>query len=109
MADECGSIGYDGGGERLEIDADEVLDLEVPGWTIVRWTGQCGQLTEVDGATVFDYRGSGLGGFGVDAIASAPPARFVVPPGDWVVMLLITATRDGDRFMVPYFLPVSAR
>jgi len=110
MEDECGSIGYDGSGARFEVDAGEVVDLEVPGWTIVRWTGQCGQLTEVDGVNVFEYEGCGLGGFAVDVGASAPPARFLLPPGDRIVMLLITATTlDGDRFTVPYFLPVSAR
>jgi hypothetical protein len=108
-ADQCGSIGYDGGGERFEVQAFESLTLEVPGWAIVGWSGQCGQVSVADGPAIFESGGCELGSFSVDGPGTPPPARFVLQPGDQVLQLQVTATRDGDRFGVPYYLPVSVR
>ena len=108
-ADQCGSIGYDGGGERFEVQAFESLTLEVPGWTIVGWSGQCGQVSVADGPAIFESGGCELGSFSVDGPGTPPPARFVLQPGDQVLQLQVTASRDGDRFGVPYYLPVSVR
>jgi hypothetical protein len=108
--DSCGSIGYEGGGERLVVEAFEPVDLEVPGWEIVGWSGLCGRITVADGTASFDATGCGLGGFSMDDTASPPPpVRFVVPPGEHVLQLSVTAVRDGDRYSVPYYVPVTVR
>jgi len=108
-ADSCGSIGYDGGGERFDVEAFAALAVEVPGWTIVTWSGQCGQVSAGDGPEVFESAGCELGGFAVDDVASAPPVRFVLGPGDVILQLQLSATQYGDRFGAPYYLPVAAR
>ncbi|HEX9550467.1 MAG TPA: hypothetical protein VF971_05180 [Candidatus Limnocylindrales bacterium] len=110
--DDCGSIGYDGGGPRFLVDAFETLSVEIPGWTIVAWRGECGQLSVDDGTehTVqFEITGCELGGFDVSSSTGSPPVRFVLSPGDQVVRLQVSAVRDGDRFSLPYYLPVSAQ
>jgi len=109
--DDCVELGYDPG-ERLTVDANEPLGLEIEGWTIVAWSGACGSLVTTDEGEGFDSSGCGLGGFdiqGFEGSGSPPPIRFVLPPGDHVLQLWITATLDGDRFSVPYYARVMAR
>ncbi|MEW5992435.1 MAG: hypothetical protein AB1736_13980 [Chloroflexota bacterium] len=108
-SDSCDDIGYDGGGTPFDIAAFEALEVEVPGWTIVGWYGRCGLVTTADGPAVFESSGCELGGFAIEGSETPPPARFVLQPGSQVLELQVTATRDGDRFSVAYYLPVSAR
>ncbi|MCI0583034.1 MAG: hypothetical protein L0227_09115 [Chloroflexi bacterium] len=109
--DGCNELGYEPG-ERLTVDADEPLGLEIEGWTIVAWSGSCGSLVESDEEDAFEPSGCSLGGFdiqGFEGSGNPPPIRFVLPAGDHVLQLWITATLDGDRFSVPYFAGVLAR
>jgi hypothetical protein len=103
----CALLGYVPG-ERFEIDAYEPLGVEIPGWTIVAWSGNCGFRIGEEGEA-FESATCGLGSFLPERNASPPPILFVVPPGDQVIQLWLSATRNGDRFSVPYFLRVNAR
>ncbi|TAJ99730.1 MAG: hypothetical protein EPO36_11795 [Chloroflexota bacterium] len=106
-SEECALLGYVPG-ERFEIDAYEPLGVEIPGWTIVAWSGNCGFRISEEGEA-FESATCGLGSFLPERNASPPPILFVVPPGDQVIQLWLSATRNGDRFSVPYFLRVNAR
>lgn len=109
--DSCDSIGYEGGGERLVVGAFEPVGLEVPGWTIIEWSGQCGRVIGLEeGTASFDSPGCGLGGYSMAGTASSPPpVRIVIRPGDHILQLWITAIRDGDRVSVPFYVPVTVR
>jgi hypothetical protein len=108
-ADSCASIGYDGSGDRLEVSALEATTFDVPGWTIVAWSGACGRIVAMaDGTTTFESDACSLGGFNLDDPSAAPDVRFVLRPGEHVVQLQVTAVRDGDRFSAPFYALVRA-
>jgi hypothetical protein len=108
--DNCGSIGYPAGLEALHVPAWSVVTFEIPGWSIDSWYGSCGRIdTDGGGYESFNpVNGCYLGGYGVTDGAEPPgPARFLARPGDQVVQLYVSATRDGDTFQVPLFAVVT--
>lgn len=105
-SDSCASIGFPTGLETLRVPAWSVVTIEVPGWTISSWSGSCGQVTS-DGAGL-DYfnqvDGCYLGNYVVTGGATPPaPARFLARPGEQVVQLGLTVTRDGDTVEVQLY------
>lgn len=108
--DSCGSIGYPAGLEALHVPAWSVVTFEIPGWSIASWYGSCGRI-DVDGSGLEYFNpvnGCFLGGYSVTDGAEPPgPARFLARPGEQVVQLYVTASRDGDTFQVPMFAVVT--
>ena len=86
------------------------MTLEIPGWTISSWYGACGRI-DVDGGGLEYFNqvdSCYLGGYSLTGGASPPaPARFLARPGEQVIQLYVTATRDGDTFQVPMFALVT--
>jgi hypothetical protein len=108
-ADSCGSLGYDGSGDSLVVAALQPIVFEIPGWTIVAWSGECGQIVaEADGTTTFVSGGCDLGGFDAGGASFPPDVRFVLRPGEHVVRLQVSATRNGDLINVPFYAMVTA-
>jgi hypothetical protein len=107
--DNCDSPGYPDGLDVLQVQAWSAVNLEIPGWTITALDGACGHLSGTEGSRVFEpANGCWLGNFGVGPEASpesSPPApvRFLARPGEQVVQLNISASRDGDTFSVPMY------
>jgi hypothetical protein len=108
--DDCGSMGFPAGLVTLHVPAWSVVTFEIPGWSISSWYGSCGRI-DVDGGgneTFSQLNGCYLGGYSVTGDASPPaPARFLARPGEQVVQLYVSATRDGDTFQVPMFAVVT--
>ncbi|HEX5590034.1 MAG TPA: hypothetical protein VFX65_07070 [Candidatus Limnocylindrales bacterium] len=109
--DDCGVIEFPDGLEVLSVPAWSFVSIEVPGWTLMSWNGQCGTVgTDGSGSTTFDSGGCGLGGFSVEPGEAPPgPARFLARPGPQALQIYIHATLDGDTFSVPMYAYVTGR
>jgi hypothetical protein len=96
----CPTIGYPAGLEVLRVPAWSPVTLEIPGWDILTWSGECGSLGPNDSGTeVFLADECTLGSYDIDPGAQPrAPVRFLVRPAPHVVRISVTAQRAGDRF-----------
>ena len=110
-ADECGSIGYAPGPEALMVRAYRAIHIDLPGWQIINWNAACGRVTTVDTSQFDSPDGCRLGGGSADDGGPlADPPAFLLPPGDTVVQLGISAIDGaGNQFSVSYYAHVIAR
>ena len=104
----CVAIGYPAGLEELHVPAWSVVALDISGWTLSGWNGQCGRIaTDENGQEVFEWSCS-LGGFSLEGGVAAPgPARFLARPGSYVVQLWVNAANEVGTYNVPMFALVA--
>ncbi|HEX4897538.1 MAG TPA: hypothetical protein VFV53_04185, partial [Candidatus Limnocylindrales bacterium] len=104
---DCGPIDMPESIPTLQADAWSVIRVEVPGWTLSSWYGQCGRVVPDGGfGTFFEWECS-LGGFYVEPGQEAPgPAEFLARPGDRLVQINIEAVSDVGRYNVQQFVRV---
>jgi hypothetical protein len=109
--DSCGSIGYSPGDDALQVHAFEPVTFEIPGWGLQSWNGLCGTVPDDGSETFNDNGGCRLGAATSDAGGLlTDPVSFVLPPGDAVVRIYVTAIgSNGDQYSVAYFAHVIAR
>lgn len=105
--DDCGGFEVPQDLPVLRVPAWSRIVVEVPGWTITSWNGQCGRTpSDGGGGTSFEYLCS-LGGYYVeDGLAPPGPAQFIARPGDQAVQVFVSATNETGRFSVPMMLRV---
>ena len=110
-SDDCGSIGYVPTDEALRVVAYRVIHLDLPGWSIVSWGATCGQIIVADVPQFDSPGGCGLGGGASDGGEALPdPPAFVLPRGDTIVQIGLTAVDPGgNQFTVTYYAHVVAR
>jgi len=109
--ENCSSIGYAPGPEALVVRAYRAIHIDLPGWQIINWNAACGRVTTVDTSQFDSPDGCRLGGGSPDDGGPlVDPPAFLLPPGDTVVQLGISAIDGaGNQFSVTYYAHVIAR
>jgi hypothetical protein len=101
--DSCGSMGFPAGLEELHVPAWSRVRLEITGWTISSWNGQCGRVVTDNGSEIFEYS-CNVGGYSVEPGAFPPgPAQFLARPGLQVMQLWVTGVGEAGTFSGPMF------
>jgi hypothetical protein len=85
-----------------------VIRVDVPGWTLSSWNGQCGRVVpDGGGGNYFEWECS-LGGFYLEPGQEAPgPAEFLARPGDRLIQITIQADSDVGSYNVQQYLRVA--
>ncbi|MEO8461893.1 MAG: hypothetical protein ABI555_01660, partial [Chloroflexota bacterium] len=109
----CNSFGYEPTRAALRVRAYRPLHLDLEGWQITTWYAACGRADQWQGSPDY-YDTSTCGSLGGAASDSGSvltePAAFILPPGETIVQIRITAVEArGNRFNAPYYARVIAR
>jgi len=104
---ECGPLELPEPIPALRVAAWSRVTVEVPGWALISWNGQCGRVVpDGGGGNYFEWECS-LGGFYVEAGQEAPgPAQFLARPGEQLVQISIQAKSDAGTYSVQMFVRV---
>jgi hypothetical protein len=87
----------------IHVPAGTELTLSIPGWRLTGLTGELVSSAELIEAEGFGVTFASL----VDMDGGSDTVTFAAPQaGDWTLKLGISATRDGDRYSVPYLVRV---
>ena len=105
---DCGPIDIPESIPTLRVDAWSVVRVDVPGWTLSSWNGQCGRVVpDGGGGNYFEWECS-LGGFYLEPGQEAPgPAEFLARPGDRLIQITIQADSDVGSYNVQQYLRVA--
>jgi hypothetical protein len=100
----CEGLGFPEGLAELHVPAWSPVIIDIPGWTITGWYGQCGRVVADVGSEWFE-QSCDLGGFSPDYGSGPPPgpARFLARPGAQIVQLSMTASSEMGTYSVPMF------
>lgn len=109
--DGCGASGYSPATAALHVRALEPIELDIPHWTLIAWSAECGAMQATDTEAFTNGDGCRLGAAGRDTWTGlVSPAAFVLRPGDTIVQVLVVAVNaNGDRISLPFYAHVIAR
>ena len=97
--EECGPLELPASIPELRVPAWSLVSLDVEGWDLRSWSGQCGHVADDGGGGAWFEWECSLGGFYGDAGMEPPgPAQFLARPGDQLIQLYVQGHNDAGTF-----------